>query len=102
MIMKALSTSRQTSPPSATDPAAHLFAVGQEVRLKPGAVRWFQTAGTYRVTRMFPQSGSMQQYRIRSDEEPHERVVTQDQLEAVDNRAAGEEATLIERTFGQG
>lgn len=100
--MKASNTFRQASQPGRSEPAAHLYTVGQEVRLKAGSVRWFQTAGIYRITATLPLSGAMPQYRIRSDDEPHERVVTQDQLETVDDPGAGADASLIERTFGQG
>lgn len=100
--MKASSTSRRISRPGRSAPVAHLYAVGQEVRLKAGSVRWFQTAGIYRVTATLPLSGAQPQYRIRRDDEPHERVVTQDQLEAADDSSAREDANLIERTFGHG
>lgn len=97
-IMKA-SASRQGPRPIRSEPAAYLYAVGQEVRLKAGSNRWVQTAGLYHVTRILPLSGSLPQYRIRSADEAHERVATQDQLEAAEDASEG--AALIARTFGK-
>ena len=75
--------------------AVHRFAVGELVQMGSllGQVR------TYRITATLPERGDSPQYRIRNDEERHERVVTQDLLEpASQTRNAG----LIERTFGNG
>jgi hypothetical protein len=73
----------------------HRFAVGELVQMSSalGQVR------TYRVTARLPERGDSLQYRIRSEEERHERVVTQDLLEPV---APSRNAGLIERTFSNG
>lgn len=42
-----------------------------------------QTAETYRVTGMLPVRDNSPQYRIRNDEERHERVTTEDTLESI-------------------
>jgi hypothetical protein len=80
---------------------AHLYDVGQTVRLA-GAF-WMsvaETSGVYRITATLPPRGGSLQYRIRSDDEKHERVTTQDRLEAVAVSQSAGGSTLIERTFG--
>ena len=59
-------------------------------------------ADIYRITGTLPARGDSLQYRIRNDDERHERVTTQDSLEPVDMLQSGNGATLIERTFGHG
>ena len=54
----------------------------------------------YHITGTLPPSGGSPQYRIRNDDEHHERVTTQDRLEPVRMSSADEGAMLIERTFG--
>lgn len=76
----------------------HFFAVGQSVRLKSGFGR--TPADIYHITGTLPPRGNSPQYRIRNDEERHERVTTQDDLEPVSISQSG--ASLIERTFGHG
>ena len=82
--------------------AKHLFSIGQSVRLKGG----FQTSpkleDVYRITATLPPRDNLFQYRIRHDEERHERVTTQDCLEPVSPEQPDFGATLIERTFGNG
>jgi hypothetical protein len=80
--------------------ATHLFALGQNVRLRGGFARLATPTDIYRVTGMLPPRGNSPQYRIRCDDERHERVMTQDDLEAVDLLHAA--PSLIERTFGNG
>jgi hypothetical protein len=82
--------------------AKHLFSIGQSVRLKGG----FQTSPKlkdfYRITATLPPRDNLFQYRIRHDEERHERVTTQDRLEPISPDQPDFGATLIERTFGNG
>jgi hypothetical protein len=78
----------------------HLFSVGQVVRYKGGFGRLAGPAELFRVTATLPVRGDSPQYRIRNDEERHERVSGQDDLEAV--AVDTSETTLIERTFGLG
>lgn len=61
-----------------------------------------KTAELYRVTGTLPPRDNSPQYRIRSDDERHERVTTQDALEAASLSSTGNGTTLIERTFGNG
>ena len=80
----------------------HFFTVGQAVRLKGGFARLALAADIYRITGTLPSRGDSLQYRIRNDDERHERVTTEDSLEPVDMSQTGDGATLIERTFGRG
>ena len=80
----------------------HLFAVGQSVKLKGGFARPALAADIYRITGTLPPRGDSLQYRIRNDDERHERVTTEDSLEPVDISQSGSGATLIERTFAHG
>ncbi|MBZ9867673.1 hypothetical protein LB515_20050 [Mesorhizobium sp. CA15] len=77
-----------------------LFDIGQAVRLK-GDFRTL-TAEVYHVTGTLPPKENSPQYRIRSDTEPHERVVTEDRLESAGTPASDPGLMLIERTFGHG
>ena len=88
--------------PIRREAAMHLFTVGQAVRLRSGFRAPCRFAGIYHVTGMLPPVRGTPQYRIRSDDERHERVTTQDSLEAVSMSRASVSATLIERTFGPG
>jgi|WetSurMetagenome_2_1015567.scaffolds.fasta_scaffold515523_2 hypothetical protein len=56
---------------------AHKFELGLNVSCKPGP---FAAGGYFRVTRHLPDSGNGLQYRIRSDRDGHERVVTESAL----------------------
>lgn len=88
-----------------TDPRAismHLFTIGQAVRLRGNFGTFPKTSEVYRVTGTLPPRGDSPQYRIRNDEERHERVATQDSLEPIRPSQSSEGATLIERTFGHG
>ena len=93
---------RRTIRPARHEAPAHLFAIGQAVRLKGGFVRPALHTDIYRITGMLPARGDSLQYRIRNDDERHERVTTQDSLEPVEMPQSGRLSTLIERTFGHG
>lgn len=80
---------------------ARLFDIGRAVRLKGGPGSGPNTGEIYRVTRTLPPKGNSPQYCIRSDAEPHERVVTEDRLEPADEVSDGG-MMLIERTFRHG
>lgn len=79
-----------------------LFDVGQAVRLKGGPGAGPRPGEVYRITAALPPKGTSPQYRIRSDGEPYDRVVTEDSLERVDISAPDNGTALIERTFGHG
>lgn len=101
-MMKETGASRSAVRPLRREAATHLFAVGQTVRLKGGFGLLSQTAGVYQITARLPPRGNSPQYRIRSDDERHERVATQDSLETVSPSSAPDGAALLERTFGHG
>lgn len=99
--MTATSTPQRNGRPIRREAATHIFTVGQTVRLKDGfLVVPSKLPSTYRITATLPPRGNVLQYRIRSDDERHERVATEDSLEAVKMSPAGAGETLIERTFG--
>lgn len=58
----------------------HKFSIGQTVRFAPD--RYQQTApkGQFKVVRLMPEAASVLQYRIKSQQDGHERVVREDQL----------------------
>lgn len=61
--------------------ASHLFHVGQMVRMRSRFGNAGRSAELFRVTGMLPARDNSPQYRIRSDDERHDRVATQDSLE---------------------
>ena len=60
---------------------AHRFAIGQSVRLRGRFGLPLDTAEIYRITGTLPARDNSPQYRMRNDEERHERVTTEDNLE---------------------
>jgi len=74
----------------------HRFAVGQSVRLKGGFGLAPGATGIYRVTKTLPERDDSPQYRIRKDEDRHERVTTEDCLEAIK-----EEQSLQDSVFAK-
>jgi hypothetical protein len=61
----------------------HRFSIGQSVRM-PNRLGTLRTDDLrFTVTGKMPAKDRSPQYRIRSEEERHERVVTEDMLEAV-------------------
>lgn len=61
----------------------HRFSIGQPVRMpnRPGALK---TNGlVFNVTGKMPAKDRSPQYRIRCEDERHERVVTEDMIEAI-------------------
>ncbi|WP_378941596.1 hypothetical protein [Mesorhizobium sp. ANAO-SY3R2] len=83
--------------PTRRDPAIHRFAIGQTVRLKRGSGMW-----PYRITATLPPRENSPQYRIRNEEECHERMTTEDDIELLSASPLGDDASLLERTFGNG
>ncbi len=63
--------------------APHRFSVGQIVRLTSRVGVWPKTDDVYHITATLPARDDMLQYRIRSDNERHERVAAEDNLELV-------------------
>lgn len=100
--MISTSSLRRSARPPRQEAPTHLFTVGQAVRLKGGFGRPALPADVFHVTGTLPPKGDSPQYRIRNDDERHERVTTEDNLEPVSMPQAGDGETLIERTFGHG
>jgi hypothetical protein len=88
--------------PTRREASTHLFAIGQAVRLRGSLGTFIKNADIYRITGTLPPQGNALQYRIRNDEERYERVTTEDSLEPVSLPQAGDNATLIKRTFEHG
>lgn len=81
----------------------HLFSVGQIVRMKTTLpLSAVKPIDTFQITATLPPRENSPQYRIRNDEERHERVTTEDKLELVSDNPADENAAMIERTFAHG
>ncbi|KAA2213329.1 hypothetical protein [Teichococcus oryzae] len=58
----------------------HGFAVGQSVELSPGKYDSNVPRGTYTVLRLLPNDGADREYRVRFQQDGHERVVRESQL----------------------
>ena len=56
----------------------HRFKVGQSVNYTPGP-----RSGVYKITQLLPPEGEERQYRIKSADEPHERVAKETDLKRV-------------------
>ncbi len=101
--MTAASFYHRNIRPVRREAASHLFAIGQTVRLKTSFATALPPSSIFHITATLPPKVNSPQYRIRNDEERHERVAIQDDLEPVDMSRAGDETTtLMERTFGHG
>jgi len=78
----------------------HVFAIGQAVRLRASFVTPALLTDLFRITGQMPAQAGSLQYRIRSADERHERVTTQESLEAVDVWQPDSGSSLLETTFG--
>ena len=58
----------------------HKFKVGQSVSYASGPFGRAGNNGVYTIMQLLPLEGDDYQYRIKSDDEPHERVVKESQL----------------------
>ena len=67
-------------PAAENDVSDHKFKVGQSVLYTSGPYGG-GTGGVYKVTQLLPADGDDRQYRIKSADEPHERVVKESQLD---------------------
>ena len=88
--------------PARPEVATHVYAVGESVVLNGTIGRPAASTDIFQITAQLPPRGGVLQYRIRNDEERHERVATQDSLEPVGPSSSDAASTLIERTFGHG
>ena len=58
----------------------HRFKVGESVRYTSGPYSRAVADAVYTVTQLLPPQGDERQYRIKSSDEPHERVVKESEL----------------------
>jgi len=59
----------------------HLFKIGDIVHLRAAARQAFACLQTFKIVATLPSEGNSREYRIRSEQEPYERIVTEDCLE---------------------
>jgi hypothetical protein len=64
--------------------AQHRYSVGQTVLLTQSFLLAASRGEVYTITAILPERDNSPQYRIRSDDERHERVTTEDALEPVE------------------
>lgn len=67
---------------------SHLFAVGERVSLESIMRRSADRADVFVVKTQMPQLGEELQYRVKTEGEPYDRVVTEGQLTRVGLAAA--------------
>lgn len=60
--------------------SGHKFTIGQTVRFSPDRNQGATVRGSFKITRLLPESASVLQYRVKSQVDGHERVVREDQL----------------------
>jgi hypothetical protein len=77
-----------------------LFSVGQTVRLKARIGVSSKTAELYHITAVLPASGNYPQYRVRNDDERHERMTSEDDLESVGPSPFRQDVAHDRRTGG--
>jgi hypothetical protein len=58
----------------------HKYKVGQSVRFTSNVLRRFGSSASFKVVKLLPPEGGLQQYRIKSASEPHERIAKEDEL----------------------
>ncbi len=68
----------------------HRFSVGDQVRVVSTAGMWFKHGIDYRITAALPPQAGKLQYRIKNDQEPYERVVSESQLASAAHGAAAQ------------
>ena len=61
----------------------HRFKVGQSVNYTSGPRSQAGSSGVYKITQLLPPEGEERQYRIKSADEPHERVAKETDLKRV-------------------
>ena len=60
--------------------ALHKFAIGAAVRFSPGAFESAAVKGSYTIVRQLPPELRDCQYRVKSSQDGHERIVRESQL----------------------
>ncbi len=67
---------------------AHLFVVGERVSLDSSMRRSADRADVFVVKTQMPHIGSQLQYRVKTGNEPYDRVVTEEQLTRLGDTAS--------------
>jgi hypothetical protein len=80
----------------------HAFAIGQAVHLKGDFLQRSPKLAVYQIVGRLPPLGEIPQYRIRSEGEPHDRIATQDRLEAATAAATDKRSQLEAAVFSVG
>ena len=62
--------------------ASHKYSVGQRVSFLPGGGSQSRLSGNFTIVRLLPSETRDLQYRVKCDQETHERVVLESQLAA--------------------
>jgi hypothetical protein len=74
----------------------HAFTIGKMVDYLPPS-RYSSSAGAYQVTRRLRSDAGQNQYRIKSPDETHERIVKESELSGITaSRTKSPNATAIE------
>ncbi|MGI3901293.1 MAG: hypothetical protein ACRYGP_06270 [Janthinobacterium lividum] len=63
-----------------SDQPTHLFAVGERVSLSMATIGRSEGSDVFIVKARMPHVGTQLQYRVKAENEPYERVVTEGQL----------------------
>jgi hypothetical protein len=71
---------RQSAPDEAYRMATHKFLVGEKVHLRAGQGVRFATAEVFEIVQQLPERDGEHQYKIKSLDEPHQRVAKEGQL----------------------
>jgi hypothetical protein len=69
----------------------HKYQMGQAVLYSGSFARRHVVGGRYVVVRQLPERDGDNQYRIRSEQHPHERVVTEFELQAEQAQSSADE-----------
>ena len=75
----------------------HAFSIGQTVRMKTRSD--VGSPEMFKITRRLPLEGTAPNYRIKSFTEEHERVISQDLIEAVESSESDADDQLVQHTF---
>lgn len=102
MIISKSTLARRRALLDARGTPPHRFKVGEVVRRKGAIGGLLASADLYHITATLPAIDSSPQYRIRNDNEKHERVAIQDDLDLAGTCSGNERDGLLERTFGHG
>lgn len=78
----------------------HRFAIGQVVKLKGGFGQPVLLPGVFRVTGLLPATEGQPQYRVRNDEERHERVAIQANIAPAGTHDTPATGTIVEGIYG--